>query len=125
MKRTSILLNALLFSVVPALIIVVQYFANVIILSGYKYLSPTEALLYEGILFIIAGALCLIGIGGAGVAEAAEAAAVAKTFPSGDETVGPSEIFREYRWKPKGSTRLGLILIITGVLMTLVHLLTF
>jgi len=124
MKRKTVLLKTLVFSTVPALITIAQYYANVIVLSNHKYLSPTDALAYEGVSFVIVGLLAIIGIGCRKVTEeAAMIAAVAKGAPGGEKTVGPSEIFREYIWNPKGSTGIGLILIFAGVLMILTHFL--
>jgi len=129
MKRKSVLSNALVFLIVPLLITVAQYCANVLmmplLLSRNILVSPTELLLYEGLLFVIVGFLYLLGARGAGSEEAVRIAALNKTILRDDDTVGPSRIFRDYIWNPKGHLRLALVLIITGVLMILTHLLTF
>ena len=46
---------------------------------------------------------------------AAAASAISK------EIIGPSEIFRRDAWKPKGFIRLGLTLIITGIILLVIY----
>lgn len=123
MKLRSALSNIALFLALPVLIVFLQYYANVMILSDYIS-SPTEALFYEGVLYIIGGLLFLMGMRNYNLRKAAEAVAVAKAFPSGDEYVGPAGFFRRYIWQAKGSTRLGLILIFAGLLMIVAYFLT-
>jgi hypothetical protein len=124
MKPRGVLSNVILFLILPVLIVVLQYYANVTILSGNRYLSPTEVLFYEGILYVIVGLLFLMGMRNYNLRRAGEVVAIAKTFPSGDEYVGRSAFFRRYIWQVKGSTRLGLILIFSGLLMIAVYFLT-
>ncbi len=128
MKRKSVLLNALVFLIVPVLITIAQYYANVLIMPLFLRqdvsVSPTELLLYEGILFLIVGFLTLLGIRGAGSEDAVRIVVLKKTIFGDNKTVGPSRIFRDYIWNPKGYLRVALVLIITGVLMILTYLLT-
>jgi len=124
MKLTGALSNIILFFVLPVLIVGLQYYANAMVLSGNRFLSPTEVLFYEGILWVIVGLLFLMGMRNYNIRKAAEVVAVAKTFPSGDDYVGRSGFFRRYIWQVKGSTRLGLILIFSGLLMIAVYFLT-
>jgi hypothetical protein len=123
-KIRGALSNIILFFVLPVLIVVLQYYANVMILSGNRYLSPTEVLFYEDILYVIGGLLFLMGMRNYNLRKAAEVVAIAKAFPSGDEYVGPAGFFRRYIWQAKGSTRLGLILIFAGLLMIITYFLT-
>lgn len=128
MKRKSVLLNALVFLIVPVLITTTQYYANVLIVPFALRLdisvSPTELLLYEGIIFLIVGFLTFLGTSGAGSEDAARIVVLAKTIFRNNKTVGPSRIFRDYIWNPKGYLRVALVLMITGVLMILTYFLT-
>lgn len=125
MKRKSVFLNALVFLIVPILITIAQYYANVLAMPLFRRfdipVSPTELLLYEGILFLIVGFLTLLGIRGAGSEDAVKIVVLTKTIYGDNKTVGPSRIFRDYWWNPKGYPRVALVLIITGVLMVLTY----
>ncbi len=127
MKRKTVLLNAMVFLIVPVLITVAQYCANVLMvplfLSRHVSVSPTELLLYEGILFLISGFLAFLGTIGAGSREAVRIAMLSKVIFRDDETVETSRIFRDYIWNPKGYPRLALVLLIAGVLMILTYFL--
>jgi hypothetical protein len=39
----------------------------------------------------------------------------------GNDVIGPSEIFRRDAWKPKGFLRLGLTLIMTGIILLVIY----
>jgi hypothetical protein len=129
MKHKNVLSNAVVFLIIPVLITVAQYYANLsmmpLFLSQRILVSPSELLLYEGILFIIVGFLTLLGIRGAGSEEAVGVAATANAVFSDDEMVKPSRIFRDYIWNPKGYPRLALVLMIAGVLMIFTHFFTY
>jgi len=40
---------------------------------------------------------------------------------TGEDIVGPSEIYRRDAWKPKGSIRFGLTLIIAGIVLLVIY----
>jgi len=119
MKYKSILRNIAAFSSISALITAATYFVNAWLLSGNKQFSPTEALFVEGIVFVLAGLLLLLGRGGINLAS--QKAAVLATLTG---TGSPSEIFRRDKWKPQGFIRSALILIVAGVLTLLTYFLT-
>jgi len=89
--------------------------------SSYPRISPEDASFLEGIIFIILGALLFLGSGGInrGSQRAAMLAAAASAISK--EIIGPSEIFRRDAWKPKGFIRLGLTLIITGIILLVIY----
>jgi len=71
----------------------------------------------EGILSILAGAGFILGSGGISRNTSKAAILVSVASGMGKETIGPSEIFRRDAWKPKGSIRLGLTLIMAGIVL--------
>jgi len=84
--------------------------------------SSNSVLFIEGIVFIFGGILLLLGSGGINrFSQRAAVIAAATEVISGKEQPKPSEIFRRDAWKPKGFTRLGLILIIAGTLMLILY----
>ena len=97
------------------------YIVNIWLFSSHPRISPTDASLLEGIIFIIIGALFFLGSGGIsrGSQRAAMLAAAASAI--GKEVIGSSEIFRRDSWKPKGFIRFGLILILTGIFLLLIY----
>jgi len=97
------------------------YIVNIWLFSSHPRVSPTDASFLEGIIFIIIGALFFLGSGGIsrGSQRAAMLAAAASAI--GKEVIGPSEIFRRDAWKPKGFIRLGLTLIITGIILLVIY----
>jgi hypothetical protein len=125
MKLGSILLNLAAFSSVSALITVGIYLFNVWLLSSNERFSPTNALFFEGMLFIIVGLLLLLGRGGINLwsQKAAILSALAGAVYNKD-TVGPSEELRKDRWSPEGFTRLALVLMIAGTFMILTYFMT-
>jgi hypothetical protein len=76
----------------------------------------------EGIFFVLSGLLIFIGSGGISgkSLKAALLASAAKAI-SDKEVIGPSEIYRRDTWKPKGYTRLGLVLNLTGLFLLIIH----
>ena len=125
MKSKSVLLNLAAFSSISALITLVTYLVNVWLLSSNELFAPTDALFLEGIIFLIAGLLFLLGRGGINLwsQRAAILSALAEAIYHKD-TVGPSEELRRDKWKPQGFIRLALILILAGVFMILTYFLT-
>ena len=98
------------------------YTVDLWLFSSHPRISPGDASFLEGIIFIILGALFFLGSGGItrGSQKAALLAAAAEAI-TGTETVGPSEIFERDAWKPKGFIRLGLTLIITGIILLVIY----
>ena len=76
---------------------------------------PSEILVFDAILLILAGAAFLLGRGGISrnTSRAAFLASAARVF--GKETIGPGEIMRRDAWKPKGRVLLGLTFIVAGI----------
>jgi len=132
-KRSKASVNLMFLSCISVVITVAFYFVNVWLLSDVGLLkfsiirriySPTDFLFFEGIVFLILGALFLLGRGGINLwsVKAAILSALAETVYHKD-TIGPDEEFRRDRWKPGGFTRFALILILAGVFMILVYFL--
>lgn len=125
MKNRNILFNVVVLSSISILITIATYFVNIWLFSSSKYLSPTDAFFIEGITFLISGLLLLLGRGGINLwsQRAAILSALAEAIYDAD-TVGPDEMFRRDRWKPKGFIRIALILMLAGLFMILIYLLT-
>ena len=131
MKNRNILFNMIIFSSISLLITVATYFVNIWLFSSSEYLrerahfSPTDAFFFEGMIFLLSGFLLLLGRGGISLWSrgAAILSALAEAL-YGEDTVGPDEMFRKDRWKPKGFFRIALILILAGVFMILIYFLT-
>ncbi|MEM2105388.1 MAG: DUF308 domain-containing protein [Candidatus Bathyarchaeia archaeon] len=97
------------------------YIINLWIFSSNSRFSPTEASFVEGILYIIIGVLFLLGSGGISLTSQRAAALASAASALGKDVIGPSEIFRRDAWKPKGFTRLGLILIMAGIILLIFY----
>jgi len=123
-KLGKALLNLAVFSCISMIITVVFYFVNVQLFTT-PMLSPVDAMFIEGILFLIIGFLFLLGRGGINVwsQRAAILSALTEAL-SGKDMLGPDETLEKDRWKPKGFTRLALVLILTGVFMILAYFIT-
>ena len=121
MKKKT-LQNIILLITASLVLAYATYYVDLWLFSSYPRLSPRDAAFLEGIAFIFLGALFFLGSGGIsrGSQKAALLAAAAEAI-TGTETVGPSEIFRRDAWKPKGFIRLGLILIITGIILLIIY----
>lgn len=106
-------------------IAIVFYCGNVLLLPQAARFTSTEALFVEGIAFLLAGLLLLIGRGGLNLStvNAAILSASAEAV-CGTEGVGPDEEMRIDSWKPKGFISAGLILIMTGLFMLTIYFLT-
>ena len=124
MKLGKALLNLAVFSCISMIITVVFYFVNVQLFTT-PMLSPVDAMFIEGMLFLIIGFLFLLGRGGINVwsQRAAILSALTEAI-SGKDMLGPDETLEKDRWKPKGFTRLALVLILTGVFMILTYFIT-
>jgi hypothetical protein len=118
----KILKNATFLTSVSIVLACATYIVNLWIFSSNSRLSPSDASFLEGICFIILGALLLLGSGGINRASrgAALLAATAEAI-SGRKMIGPSEMFRRDAWKADGSLRLGLILIIAGIILLIIY----
>ena len=125
MKNRNIQLNVVMLSSISLLITMATYFVNTWLFSSSEYFSPTDAFFIEGIIFLISGFLLLLGRGGINLwsQKAAILSALAGAVYD-EDTVGPEEIFRRDKWKPKGFIRIALILILAGVFMILIYFLT-
>ena len=125
MKNGNMLLNVVILSSISVLITIVTYFVNIWLFSSYEYFSPTDAFFVEGLIFLLSGILLLLGRGGINLWSQRAAILSALAGAVFDEdTVGPSEIYRRDKWKPKGFIRIALILIFAGVFMIMVYFLT-
>jgi hypothetical protein len=83
-------------------------------------MSPLDASFLEGVIFLLAGVLFLIGSGGI-TQTSGKAALLAATASAMDkDVIGPSEVYRRDAWKPKGHTGLGLTLIMTGITLLVI-----
>lgn len=118
-------MNIVMFSGISLLITVAAYFVNTWLWSASEYFSPADVFFIEGLLFIMAGILLLLGRGGINVwsLKAAILSALAEAVYGGD-TVGPAETLRKDMWRPKGFIRIALILILAGVFMIVIYFLT-
>ena len=125
MKNGNILLNVVILSSISLLITIATYLVNIWLFSSYEYFSPTDAFFIEGLIFLVFGILLLLGRGGINLwsQRAAILSALAGAVYD-EDTVGPAEIYRRDKWKPKGFIRIALILIFAGVSMILVYFLT-
>jgi hypothetical protein len=99
----------------------VAYFVNFWLFSSRSRISPIDALFFEGIMFIIIGALVCIGSGG--LSRTSQRAAVMSALAGavGKDVIGPSEIFRRDAWRPKGFLRAGLVFILTGTILIIIY----
>jgi len=125
MKRRNILVNVVMFSSISLLITIATYFLNIWLFSSSEPFSPIDALFFEGIVFLIAGLLVLLGRGGINLWS--QRAAILSALGGAvydEDTVGPEEQFRRDMWRPKGFVRIALILILAGVFMILIYFLS-
>jgi hypothetical protein len=121
MKKTN-LFNLAVLIVIPAMLTVIMYVANLTLFSRNEYVSPADAFFVEGILFIILGTLFLLGSGGinrSSFQAAILGAAADGVYGKGG--VGPSELFRRDSWKARGFPRIGFLLLLTGLIMLIIY----
>jgi hypothetical protein len=84
-------------------------------------MSPLDASLFEGLIFVLFGVLFLIGSGGITQASRKAALLAAAASAMGNDVIGPSEVYRRDAWRPKGYAGFGLILIMTGVILLVIY----
>ena len=70
---------------------------------------------------IIVGVLLYLGSGGITRTSQRAAMLSATASAAGADVIGPAEIFRKDAWKPKGFVRLGLTLIIAGIILVIIY----
>jgi hypothetical protein len=90
-------------------------------LISRPYLSSTDMVFFDGIIFILSGVLLFLGSGGISRTSQKAALLASATKVFDEDTIGPSEIFRKDAWKPKGFTRTGLILMIAGIILLVMY----
>lgn len=101
------------------------YIFNLWFFSSKPLISPTDASFLEGLVFIMIGVLFCLGSGGISRNTQSAARLAAAASALGGDVIGPSEIFRRDAWKPKGFVRLGLILILTGIILIIIYFVSF
>jgi hypothetical protein len=97
------------------------YILNLWLYSSHQPVSPGDASFLEGMLMIIVGVLLYLGSGGITRSSQRAAMLSAAASATGAEVIGPAEIFRKDAWKPKGFVRLGLTLIIAGIILVIIY----
>jgi hypothetical protein len=83
--------------------------------------GPAGASFFEGVFFFLFGALLLIGSGGISRNTQTAAMLASAANAMGQDAIGPSETYRRDAWKPKGSVRFGLTLIIAGIVLLVIY----
>jgi hypothetical protein len=108
--------------VISLAVAIIIYLLNIRFLSSNPNTTPGTATFFEGVFATLLGLLLLLGSGGISrnTRSAAMIASAAKGMSSGD-TIGPSEIFEKDAWKPKGFTRVGLILAMAGIFLLTIY----
>ncbi len=121
MKKTYLWHFAILVSV-SLMLTAIVYFINYTLLFSTAYVSSTDMLFVEGILFIILGILLILGSGGINLWSVKAAILGAATEAVyGEGGVTPSELFKRDSWKAKGFPRLGLVLLMAGLFMLVIY----
>jgi hypothetical protein len=120
--NTSPIKQIAILACVSLLAGVILYVLDIQFFPSQAYISPTDAAFVEGVLLVLSGLLIFIGSGGIGPAsqKAAVLASGAKAL-SDKDVIGPSEIFRRDAWRPKGHTRLGIVLVFTGIFLLIIY----
>jgi hypothetical protein len=108
--------------VISLAVAIIIHILNVRFLSSNPDTTPGTATFFEGVFATLFGLLLLFGSGGISrnTRRAAMIASAAKGMSSGD-TIRPSEIFERDAWKPKGFTRVGLILVMAGIFLLTIY----
>ena len=119
---TSLMKQITILACTPFVVAVVFYFFDIQFFASQPYIKPADAAFLEGIFFVLSGLLIFISSGGisGNSLKAALLASAAKAI-SDKEVIGPSEIYRRDTWKPKGYTRLGLVLNLTGLFLLIIY----
>jgi hypothetical protein len=125
LTKKRVFLEVATLALASLLIALSVYFVNILLLSSNERVSPGDALFVEGAVSVLVGFLLLLGRGGINFwSKTAAILAAAASAVSGRETVGPKEIMRRDAWTARGFLRLGLILLLTGILMLAAYFLT-
>ena len=124
MNKNTLRNIALLVGISLILASVIHIF-NLWLFSLKPLISPIDATFLEGIIFIGLGILFFIGSGGINPDTRKAAMLAALVDALGKEVIGPSEVYKRDAWKPKGSIRLGLIFIITGIILVIIYSISF
>ncbi|UCD96167.1 MAG: hypothetical protein JSV35_06640 [Candidatus Bathyarchaeota archaeon] len=112
-----------LYGLISLVTVLAFYLLNLLILQSSSFISPTEGLFIEGVVLLNLGVGLLLGRGGMSLASlraallSAEAEAVC-----GTDAVGPAELMRRDKWKPKGFHRASRFLLLTGSLLIIAYL---
>lgn len=120
--NTSLIKQIAVLTCISLLATVILYFLDIQFFSPQPCVTPTDAAFIEGILLVLSG--LLIFLGSAGISPASRQAAMlasAAEAISDKDVIGPSEVFRRDAWKPKGYTRLGLVLVLTGLFLLIIY----
>jgi len=113
--------NAVILISASLIVACAIYIVNLWFFSANQSVSPTDASFIEGMLLVVLGALVYLGSGGISRTSHRAAMLSAAASAAGAEVIGPAEIFRKDAWKPKGFIRLGLILIMTGIILLIIY----
>jgi hypothetical protein len=112
-----------LYIAVSLVMVPAFYLLNLLVLPSSSFISPMEGLFIEGVMLLNFGVGLLLGRGGMSLASlraallSAEAEAVC-----GTDEVGPAELMRRDKWKPKGFHRASRFLLLTGSLLIIAYL---
>lgn len=120
--NTSLAKQIAVLACISLLAAAILYFVDIQFFPPRADMIPADYAFIEGVFLVLSGLLIFIGSGGIGPASrsAAMLASAAEAI-SGKEVIGPSEIFRRDAWKPKGYTRLGLVLVLTGLFLLVLY----
>lgn len=119
--------NLVFLVILSSAVACITYAADVWFFSFQKFVplslstSPSDASFLEGIVFLLCGVLALIGSGGISATTRKAAVLAAAASAMGKDVISPSEVYKRDAWKPKGFTRLGLTLIMAGVILLIVY----
>jgi len=113
--------NAVILTDTSFIVACAIYIVNLWLFASNQSISPTDASFLEGILLVVLGALFYLGSGGISRTSHRAAMLSAAASAAGAEVIGPAEIYRKDAWKPKGFIRLGLILIMTGIILLIIY----
>jgi hypothetical protein len=136
MGKRNVVLNLVVLLGLAGLIVAGTYVFNLWVQTRYPMtwwgllpLTVLDMVFFEGVGFILLGLLLLVGSGGINrwTVETVFKSSIADWVygREGDEDrVKPSELFRADTWKPRGFPRVGLTLLLAGVLMGVIYFLS-
>jgi hypothetical protein len=113
--------NAVIWIGTSLIVACAFYIVNLWLFSSNQSVSPADASFMEGMLMIVLGILVCLGSGGISRTSHKAAMLSAAASATGAEVIGPAEIFRKDAWKPKGFVKLGLTLIVTGIILLIIY----